>query len=126
MMTPAERLISQMRDQRASWLDLDDRRRVKVLRPRETEQVDFLRKTEGGKPELYADQQHVEKFVVDWEGFTEADLVGAAGNSEPLAFDQALWREVCADSLEITRKVAQKLLDLIVEYRVAQAKDAKN
>lgn len=125
-MSPSERLIKQMREQRAVWLDIDERRRVKLLRPRETEQVGFLRAVADGRNELYAELEHVKRFVHDWSGFTEADLVGAAGNSEPLAFTPELWAEVCADSLEITRKVAHKLLDVIVEHRTKAAEDAKN
>lgn len=131
-MTPTERLIQQMRDQRKRWVTLEEGRdgvapkRAQILRPPETDLPDFLATTEDGRYTLQAELRHVEKYVVGWDGLTEADLVGSAGSSDAAPFAPDLWREVVADKMPWMRKVAQALLDLILEHRAAREAAAKN
>lgn len=131
-MTPAERLIQQLRDQRKRWIPLEEgpgaaaAKRVQILRPPETDLPDFLTTTEDGHYTLQAELRHVEKYVVGWDGFTEADLVGPAGSSDAAPFAPELWREVVADKLQWMRQIAQALLDLILEHRAARDTAAKN
>jgi hypothetical protein len=53
-MTPAERLISAMRAQRLSWVELEPakdgraEKRVQITRPPETAMPDFVAKTDDG------------------------------------------------------------------------------
>lgn len=125
-MTPAQRLIAQMQAQRAVWLDLPNGKALQIMRPRETEMLDFLRHDAAGNAEMYADLTHVKRYVSDWRGYTEADLVGAAGSSDEVIFTPELWAEVCADDTATTKLVAEKLLNLIVDHRSRQAAEAKN
>lgn len=125
-MTPAERLIQQLRDQRKRWITLEEGRRVQIMRPPETDLPDFLAPTEDGRYTLQAELRHVEKYVVGWDGFTEADLVGPAGSSDAAPFTPELWREAVADKLQWMRQIAQALLDVILEHRAAREEAAKN
>lgn len=131
-MTPAERLIQQMRDQRKRWITLEEGRggaapkRVQIIRPPETDLADFLLDLGGGQHTLQAELRHVEKYVVGWDGFTEADLVGPAGSSDAAPFAPELWREAVTDRLTWMRKIAQALLDMILEHRAAREDTAKN
>ncbi len=120
----ASLLITRLREQRMKWVELAalPGKRVRIIRPTETELPEFF---QGGR--LTVGLEQVKRFVVDWEGFTEADLLGAAvGSSDPLPFDPALWAEVAADQSAWVRQLAQDLLDHVVAHRVAAASDEKN
>ena len=120
----ASLLITRLREQRMKWVELAalPGKRVRIIRPTETELPEFF---QGGR--LTVGLDHVKRYVVDWEGFTEADLIGAAlGASDPVPFDAALWAEVVADQSTWVRQLAQDLLDHVVAHRVAAAADEKN
>ena len=130
-MTPAERVLAMRRAQRQSWVEVAPAangrpaRRVQIIRPTETEQPQFLRAV-GDKYQWSAELEHVQRFVTDWDGYTEADLVGPAGGSDPVPFSPQLWADVCADSAKTTVKVAQALLDVLSRHAGTSAEDAKN
>lgn len=118
------RLIARLREQRMKWVELAalPGKRVRIIRPTESELPEFF---QGGR--LTVGLEQVKRFVVDWEGFTEADLIGAAlGASDPVPFDPTLWAEVVADQSTWVRQLAQDLLDHVVAHRVAAAADEKN
>lgn len=122
--TPAGRLITRLREQRMTWVELAalPGKRVRIIRPTETELAEFF---QGSR--LTVGLEQVKRYVVDWEGFTEADLIGAAlGASDPVPFDAALWAEVVADQSAWVRQLAQDLLDHVLAHRVAAAADEKN
>lgn len=131
-MTPAERLIAQMRAQRQSWVEVMPApeggvaKRIKITRPPENEVSSFVASTEDGRFTLQATADHVSRYVVGWDGITEADLVGAAGGSDPAPFHGDLWRLVVEDRLDWMRTIAQALLDAILTHRAARTEDEKN
>lgn len=125
-MTPAERLIAQMRDQRKSLVELCEGKRVQITRPPENDLESFVTTTEDGRFTLHCELRHVLRYTVGWEGFTEADLVGPAGSSDQVPFAPELWQMVVEDKLDWLRTVAQALLDSIVAHREAKAEDQKN
>lgn len=117
-------LIKQLREARMRWVDLPaEGKRVRIIRPTETELLQqFLR---DGR--ITAGIEQAKAFVVDWEGFTGADIVGpAVGSSDPIAFDQPLWAEVVSDRLEWVGAVTQELVQLITDHHTARAADTKN
>lgn len=121
----AGQLIARIREQRMKWVDLQGKpgKRVRIIRPTETEQSLHFFKDER----LVVGVEQVRQYVVDWEGFTEADLLGAAvGASDPVAFSSELWAEVVSDKARWVRQLAQDMLDQIVEHRVATVNDEKN
>ena len=101
-MTPAERLIAQIKAQRLSWVELEPAadgraaKRVQITRPPETAMPDFVAKTDDGQYTLKAEIRHVNAYTVGWEGFIESDLVGPAGASDPVDFAPELWQTVVA------------------------------
>lgn len=110
-------LIKQLREQRMTWVVVDEActppKRVRIIRPTEVEIAQHLVK--AGEVSVGFDQ--VKAFVVDWDGFTEADLLGASvGAADPVPFSQALWAEVVADHTLWVRTVAQALLDAAVAH----------
>lgn len=71
--------------------------------------------------------EEVKRFVVDWSGFTQADLLGAAiGSSDAVAFHPDLWAEYVTDNTEVYQRVAQRLVDMCVAHIQAKAADRKN
>ena len=119
-------LIAAALAQRAEWLDLGDGKRVRVRRPSEVESLALLRKGDDGVPYLAAGAPEVRKHVVDWEGFKECDLIGAAGASDALAFDPELWAVWIDDQRLALQKVAQKIVDLVAAHEKAAADAEKN
>ena len=117
-------LIKRLREQRMQWVDLDlPGKRVRLIRPTEIEiGLHFIK---GGSVSVGVEE--VERFTVDWEGFTEADLLGAAvGSSDPVPFSQALWAEVISDRAGWVRQLATELLDIVVKHGAEKKVDAKN
>lgn len=131
-MTPAERLIAQMRAQRLSWVEVAPAadgapaKRVQITRPPENDVSSFIAPTADGQFTMEAGIGHVTKYVTGWDGVTEADLVGPAGSSDAVAFEPALWQIVVEDKLDWLRTIARALLDAILAHRAAQRDDAKN
>lgn len=131
-MTPAERLIAQIKAQRLSWVELEpaadgrQAKRVQITRPPETAMPDFVAKTDEGQYTLKAEIRHVNAYTVGWEGFIESDLVGPAGASDPVDFTAELWQTVVADKMAWLQTVARAILESIVRHRDALEADAKN
>jgi hypothetical protein len=97
--------IERLRAQRESWLDLEGGKRLKIRRPAETEFGGYI---DGVQLE------HVQRCVIDWEGFTETDLFGEGKKKVP--FDPALWAEYVADDAMLMSQVAAKLVEIISTY----------
>ena len=130
-MTPQERLIAQIKAQRQSWVEVapatetQPAKRVRITRPPENDVADFVTERDGRRT-LEVGASHVVKYVVDWDGVLESDLVGAAGSSDPAPFNSALFAIVVEDRLPWMRTIASALLDSIVAHHEAQQTDAKN
>lgn len=113
-MTPAD-LIAKVLAKREFWVDLEPGKRVKVRRPAEAEMPSFR----GGMT-----PDRVARCCVGWDGFTEADLLGAdVGASDPAAFSPELWETVALDNLDWLGKVSERLVASITDH-LAQRKDA--
>ena len=101
-------LIGKLRAQRESWHDLGDGKRVRIRRPVESEFGTLLRGIL---------LEHVQKYVVDWEGITEADLLGpAVGASDPVPFSPEVWAEVISDKAEWVGSIAGRIAEVVSEY----------
>lgn len=125
-----EILLAQMRRRREQVVPLGDGKSVTIVRPPETEfgsmlkHVDVERKT--GTWEV--GPEHVRKYTVGWEGFTEADLLGpeiGAGDVK-VPFDPEVWDAVAADASDYQRKVADAILKSVVDYLNSKAETSKN
>lgn len=117
-------LAQRLRERREFWVPVGEGKRVKVLRPREAEFVEFLG-ADGRTMAAGLDQ--VRKYVVGWEGITEADLLGPqVGASDPAPFSPELWEEVVSDSLAWLQPVARSLLQSIADHRFSLAEAEKN
>lgn len=125
-------IINKLRAARQSWVDLEpdqegSKKRARIMRPAETEIGEFLQRDPDGGLRLVADVPQCKRFVVDWEGITEADLLGAAvGSSDPLAFAPELWAEVCADRADWCRAVSVGLVTAITAHTESKDAAAKN
>lgn len=120
-------LIRKLRAQREFWMELapaaDGRPalRVKLRRPTEWE---VARDFASGTRDPMA---NVRDYTVDWEGFSEATLLGdAIGSSDPLPFDREVWYEASSDRAEWSQPVVAKLVEVINERAKRQQDAAKN
>ena len=111
-------LLARMDAQRKHWVDVPGGKRVQFMRPLETE---FPGYRNGVTVE------HVAACVCGWQGFTEADLVGAAhGSDAAVEFDPALWARAMRDSIDLMQPVAQASADAIGDHLKARDAAAKN
>lgn len=111
-------LIAKMDAARARWVDLPGGKRVQFRRPLETDMGGFV----GG-----VTVEHVCAHVCGWEGFTEADLLGAGiGASDAVRFTPALWARVVRDRIAYVQPVASAIAQAIQEHLVAMEAVAKN
>jgi hypothetical protein len=112
-------LIAKVLAQRESWVDLEDGKRVKIRRPAEAQMPAFRA---GVTPE------RVVRCCVDWDGFSEADVLGAAlgsGNSK-VAFAVDLWEVLALDRMDWLEKVSSSLVEAITSHLSARSDAAKN
>lgn len=116
-------LIKQLREQRMQWVELEPGKEVRIIRPTETDLVTNLAKGSS----ISMGFEEAAKYVVDWRGITEADLLGAAvGSSDAVPFSAALWAEVASDKLDWVNTVVQAIVKVLVDRKATQDQDAKN
>jgi hypothetical protein len=114
----AQQLIAKLQAQREGWATLPDGKRLKFRRPPEVE----LGKLIGG-----VRLEHVIECAVGWEGFTEADLLGAGvGGSDPVSFDRDLWAAVVSDRAHYLEPAAAAIAEAVSAYLANRAATAKN
>lgn len=127
----AQKIIDQLRAQRESWCVLREadadtpELAVKLRRPAEVE----LQAYRGGAGrDLDATLTEAAcSTAVDWRGFSEAELLGAAiGSSDPLPFSADLWREAVRDRLDWLGKCANHVMTAVAEHFAAKAEQRKN
>lgn len=113
----AQALIARIRAQREFWVDVAPGKRLRVRRPVETDFVRYSRLSVG----LCA------ACVVGWDGFSEADLLGAAiGSSDPLPFDEEACLEVVLDRAEWASVLAIAIAKAIKDHLDAKDAAGKN
>lgn len=123
-------VLALLQKRRERWVDLEDGRRIKFLRPPETDYGKLL------KPELAdptkvtwsVDIDDVQRYVCDWEGFSEASLLGPEVGATDIMvpFDKAIFAEIISDDIVWVQKVATAILDSVVENVNRRADEAKN
>lgn len=118
MSEATDRVIERLRASRTHWVDLPAGKRIQYLRPPETE-LPLLR--HGVRLE------HVIQYVVGWEGYSEALLLGASvGSSDPLPFETALFSEVIRDDAVALGAIAKAIAKASEDYLVKREGIAKN
>lgn len=122
-MSSSEQLIRQLREKRMSWVDLPDGKAVRIIRPPEREIFINLYKDKS----VLVGFDEACRYTVDWRGFTEADVLGAAvGAADAVPFTPELWAALAADNIQWAQAVQQALLDVVMAYLKSTQGDAKN
>lgn len=116
-MTP-DVLLTKMRKQRRRQVPIDDAKSITIERPTKIEifrsWVSFETVTDKETATLNIDTDRVHLCVVAWDGFTEADLIGAEGSADTLVpFDVELVREYLACHPDKMATVVEALRDSI-------------
>lgn len=122
-------VLALLKKRREKTVDLGDGRKVKFLRPSEIEYGRMLKPdpTDPSKATWVVGVDDVKRCVFDWEGFTEASILGAEiGSSDPVPFDPELFAELATDQIEWVTKVANAILESVVENIEQRNKEAKN
>lgn len=111
-------LIRRIYAQRERWVDVGDRKEICVRRPDRWDSLSFLR-------DRTADR--ICGQVVNWRGFTEADVLGeGVGTVEEVAFGSDLFRVLAGDRLDWLEKIVDTLTEMIAELSEQAESTAKN
>lgn len=114
----AAALIQKALEQREQWVDLGGGKRVRVRRPPAAQMFEFGRHRTA---ELFM------RCAVGWDGFTEADILGAGvGSSDPVLFNVDLWTTIALDSFDWIGKVSEAVTEAISQYVERTEAEAKN
>lgn len=89
--------------QRETKVALDDNKSVTIRRPPEGELWVL-----AGRVDL----EHVVRYTVGWQGFTEADVI-SGGASDALEFSAELFREVVVDHAEWITAIANAIAEAV-------------
>lgn len=112
-MSEQSALIRQLLAAREHWVDLETRKAVKFRRPLEGEFEGMFR---GNPKRFRVLLEDVQRFAIDWRGFTEADLLGKGiGNDDPLPFDAEVWRLAVGDNLDWLQAASAGLEEVLVK-----------
>lgn len=118
-------LIARMRAARKSWLELAPGKQVQIIRPAEADLGDFVPK--AGQDDTARMLMVATKYVTDWQGFTEADLLGESQASAIVVpFDPTVWAEVVRDNADWLLKVVYQLMEVVSAHTKANTENAKN
>mgnify|MGYP000479351811 FL=1 len=132
-MTPSD-IQAALLKRRAKWVEVgavgegDAQRlqRVRFLRPPESDFHTMLEVVDGNA-KWSVELEHVRKYSEAWEGFTEADFLGAeVGASDAVPFDRGLFGVWIEDNVEAQRKIGNAILTAVVDYITAREASAKN
>lgn len=130
-MSAEQTLIRKLLALRESWCELkpaaDGKPALEVLlrRPSEDELPEF--KPQGGKTMQQLLTTAVCKQAVNWRGFTEADLLGAAvGSSDEVPFSPAVWDVVVRDRMGWIDACSTHLMQQITQHIEQREAAAKN
>lgn len=121
-----EQLVSAALAARAFWVPLPDGRRVRLRRPSEYDVRNLIRRDTGGAvTTIVADLPDVKRAAIEWEGFTEADII-PSGASDPVPFSQDVFAVWIEDNRSALAVLAQALIDAVIAHESAQVDTAKN
>jgi hypothetical protein len=119
-------LLKKLLAAREFWHDLGGGKRVRLRRPAETDLAALVIKDADGKPAgIRVDLPQVQTAAVDWEGFTEADLI-VSGASDVVPFAAVLWAALIADRRDWVASCASALLDAVLTHEKAANATAGN
>ncbi len=111
-------LLARMASQREASVTLPNGKRLTYRRPPEVE----LPRLIGG-----VKLQHVVEYACGWEGFTTADLLGAADGSDEVAtFSTELWEAYVKDHLDALQAVCDAMAATVSEYLKRKADTSGN
>lgn len=116
-MTP-DIIVKKILASREFWCDLGGGKRIKLRRPAEAEVMDMLKRADGKIVGIAIGLSEIKRFAVDWEGFTEADLI-PSGASDVVAFAPDLFAVVIEDRADWVAKASTALVEKIVAHEGA-------
>lgn len=128
----AQAILKKMRAQREFVVPLEGGKSITLLRPTDMEcqrdlfQIKPATATEKLKVELQLDTDKVYQYAIAWSGFTEADLLGADGGSDPVSFDATLLQEYLANHMAHTNTLLTAIYKAISDHLNQKAQAEKN
>ena len=91
----------------------------------------IIRPTDVQAGRLWADESYADmpsvarKFVVGWEGVTEADLI-VSGGPDPVAFNREDWEDWCDDNQSFWQPLWTAILQSYKDHQERREDAAKN
>jgi hypothetical protein len=128
-MMDSKLILAQIRKRRERTVDLGGGKTVTFMRPTEVEMARMLARdtSDPTKMTWKVEIEDVRRCVTGWAGVTQADLLGADfAPPDAVPFDAELWAEVCSDSIDFVNKVADEILDSVVDHILKREEARKN
>lgn len=118
MSDASKALVAKLLAARESWFELEPGKRLKIRRPAEVQMAELRRGISV---------EDLGEFVIDWEGFSQADLLGAAiGSDAVVPFDADVWKVAVADRNKWFNAAAREVIRLMTEHLQSKAEAEKN
>ena len=122
-------LLKKMRALRQSSVDLGNGRAMVILRPTDLQvSRDIIRPAQRDGVAVFDivfDTDRLHQHVVDWRGFTEADLL-QNGSNDPVDYAPELAQEALACNVGWLTAVLTALQTAVTDQLAARAQDEKN
>lgn len=126
----AAEMLRRQRAARTFWHELDEppRRAVQMRRPNETEIAGWREDLRPGSVKPQRLLEIAGDIVVDWRGFTEADLLGddQAPADQQQAFDKKVFLEWAQDNTADVASMAARAVQEYSAWREKKDVAAKN
>jgi hypothetical protein len=121
-------IAARMRKQRERWLSLDEEKTGgRALLLRRPQPLELMAYTDQGKMTADSSMRMARDAVVNWRGFTEATLLGAAiGGDTEVEFSREAFAEWLGDNPEELQRISRQVLELVNSHNEAKAETAKN
>lgn len=108
-------IAAQLRKRREKSVEVASGKHIKFMRPPEGDFPSLVVEKDGAQS-WYIGHGTVCKYVTGWDGYTEADILGASGSSDPQPFDAGLFAEIAVDDVSLTLRVGEAILDSVIEH----------
>ncbi len=125
-MNPSD-IIQKIRQARSVWVELGDGKKIQIIRPTQYQTFQkFFSEDSHGNSHFSVTFENTKDFIVSWDGFTEADLLGPEiGSSDPIAYQPDFFEEYLFDKTEWMPVIVQALVQEIGKANTKKAENIK-
>ena len=120
-------IIKKIRQARSVWVELGNGKKIQIIRPTEYQVFQkFFAEDSSGNKHFSVTFEDTKEFIISWDGFTEADLLGPEiGSSDPVQYQPEFFEEYLFDNPQWMPLIVCALVDEISNTHKKKADHAK-